>query len=741
VLSGVNTYTGGTTIAGGLVQATNNSSVGTGVVALNGGGFQTGANGLAFGNGFMLDAGATNIIDTQAFSLNLSGAISGAGGFTKQGSGVLTLSGSSSYSGATNVSAGTLQGGAANAFSPASAFTVASGAELDLGGFNQAIGSLAGTGAVTLGAATLTAGGDGTSTTFSGAVSGAGGLTKTGAGTLVLSGVNAYGGGTTIAGGVLQATKNSSVGTGTVTLGGGVFQSGAPGLSLANAFAIDTTGGTIDTQANTLTLSGPIGNGDGATGALTKIGSGTLTLAGANAYSRGTNIDAGTLAVADNSALGMGAVTLGGGVLQSGAPGLSLANAFVIDTTGGVIDTQANALTLSGPIGNGDGATGALTKVGAGALILSGVSSYNGATNVNAGTLQGGAANAFSPASAFTVASGATLDLGGFNQAVGSLAGAGVVENSGAGLAVLSEGGDNASTVFGGVIKDDGPTGLTKTGSGTLTLTGANSYTGPTNVNSGVLDVEGSIASSSLTTVSGGAAVTGAGALGATRISSGGVFAPGSGAPGSSTNVFGGLTFDPGATYLVRINPTASFATVKGTASLAGNVFADFASGADLVRQYTLLTTTGGLGGTTFAGLASAGLPAGFAESLSYDPDNVYLELIASLGAQGGLNVNQQNVATALNAAFNSGASLPPSFVNLYGLAGGALGGALTPLTGEAATGARQGNFLFTDMFLSLLVDPYGDNHGGEPGRAGSLSAALGCGRGDGGQPPATDSA
>ena len=64
------------------------------------------------------------------------------------------------------------------------------------------------------------------------------------------------------------------------------------------------------------------------------------------------------------------------------------------------------------------------------------------------------------------MASGATLDLGGFNQAIGSLAGAGVVTNSGGSLAVLTEGGNNASTVFSGVIEDDGPTGLTKTGAG-----------------------------------------------------------------------------------------------------------------------------------------------------------------------------------------------------------------------------------------------------------------------------------
>ena len=53
---------------------------------------------------------------------------------------------------------------------------------------------------------------------------------------------------------------------------------------------------------------------------------------------------------------------------------------------------------------------------GLGTLVLSGSSAYTGPTNVNAGVLQGGAANTFAPSSAFTVASGATLDLGGFNQ-------------------------------------------------------------------------------------------------------------------------------------------------------------------------------------------------------------------------------------------------------------------------------------------------------------------------------------
>ena len=190
----------------------------------------------------------------------------------------------------------------------------------------------------------------------------------------------------------------------------------------------------------------------------------------------------------------------------------------------------------------------------------------------------------------------------------------------------------------------------------------------------------------------------------------------------------GALVFNPGATYQVAINPTtASLANVKGAASLAGGVLAEFSPGSYLVRRYTILTTTGGLGGTTFAGLLEANAPAGFTEALTYDADNVYLGLTAALGAepglninQGGLNINQQNVATALNAAFDSGASLPPSFVNLYGLTGAATGAALTQITGEAATGARQGDFLFTDMFLSCWSILRGQS-GRRAGPAGSL--------------------
>src|SRR5262245_64123104 len=85
-------------------------------------------------------------VDTNGFNTTFSHQINGPGSLAKTGAGVLTLSGNSDYSGATFINQGTVRAGAANALSPNSAFTVASGATLDLNGFGQAIGSLAGVG-------------------------------------------------------------------------------------------------------------------------------------------------------------------------------------------------------------------------------------------------------------------------------------------------------------------------------------------------------------------------------------------------------------------------------------------------------------------------------------------------------------------------------------------------------------------------------------------------------------------
>ena len=114
-----------------------------------------------------------------------------------------------------------------------------------------------------------------------------------------------------------------------------------------------------------------------------KEGEGTLTLSGNNSYTGGTLVNEGTLAVGSSTALGRGILSLADDTtLQAAANGLTLANAIQL-LGAATVDTQSNTLTLSGSISG----TGGLDKIGSGTLTLTGVSTYTGETNVNAGIL------------------------------------------------------------------------------------------------------------------------------------------------------------------------------------------------------------------------------------------------------------------------------------------------------------------------------------------------------------------
>lgn len=447
-----------------------------------------------------------------------------------------------------------------------------------------------------------------------------------------------------------------------------------------------------------------------------KTGTSTWTLTGTTTAATPWSINQGTLAVSSDASLGAAAsgISFDGGALQF-LSGFTTNRAITLNSGGGTFDTNGNNATLAGDIGG----AGGLTKAGLGTLSLTGLSSYTGATLVDAGVLQAGAAGAFASGSAFTVASGAVLDLNGFNQTIGSLAGSGTVTLGGA---TLTAGGDDSSTTFSGTMSGSG--GLTKTGSGTLRLTGANIiYTGDTVVDRGVLDVEVGLPNTSAVTVNTGGTLTGSGFIGAfaVTINAGGVLAPGDGIAGSSMTLDSNLVMQAGSTYRVQLNPsTASFAAVSGMATLGNaNVNAVFANGSYVSKTYTILTASGGISGTFAPGVTSINLPSNFRTSLSYDANDVYLNLILSFAVPSGLNRNQQAVGDALTDFFNRTGGIPAVYAGLTPAG-------LTQASGELGTASQQSTFDVMGRFIGLLTDPSTRGFGSTAGANGFADERAG---------------
>jgi uncharacterized repeat protein (TIGR01451 family) len=144
--------------------------------------------------------------------------------------------------------------------------------------------------------------------------------------------------------------------------------------------------------------------------------------------------------------------------------------------------------TFWGIILDGSGAV-ALTKSGAGTETLSGANSYSGATTIHSGTLQVGATNAIPGTSDLAISTG-LFDLAGHSDSVGALSGGGLVTSSVAGAVTLNLGATNSSALFTGVITNgSGTLALTKTGSGTQTLSAASAYSGATIISAGTLQL------------------------------------------------------------------------------------------------------------------------------------------------------------------------------------------------------------------------------------------------------------
>ncbi|XKH39012.1 autotransporter-associated beta strand repeat-containing protein [Azospirillum doebereinerae] len=577
------------------------------------------ASGLTITGSTITVASGTTLTLTNGSgdTLSIASKITGSGAVAKTGVGTLTLSGGNDYSGATSIGAGTLtvNGGIGDS----SAVTVASGATLALSGA-ETIGSLTGAGAVTLGSSTLTAGGDDTSTTFDGIVSGTGGLSKAGNGTLTLTGANSYTGTTTVGAGTLEL--NSSAGTaladsGAVTLSGGTLK-----LSSANETIGTLSGasGTLALGANALTIAQA--SNQTFSGAITGTSSGSLTLNAAvnstsltldgttnsTGFLGGITVTKGWLQVSADSNLGAGTLTLNGGTLRLTGTAGTIDNAIAVGSGGGTVSVApSGSATLSGVLSG----SGALVKAAPGDLTLSGNnSSFSGAFTINSGTVTVSNANALGDTTGgTTVADGAALALsGGITIAENlTLSGSGVSS----GGALVSASGTNtvsgtvtlnadatvtatSALTLSGVVS--GGNALTKAGSGTLTLSGNNGYTGATTVSAGTLvaahaNALGTTAAG--TTVSSGAAV---------EIANGITLAEAFSIAGTGVSSTGALTVASGSTVTlsgtVTLTADASIGgagtlTVSGVVS-GGNALTKVGSG-----TLTLSGNNGYTGATT----------------------------------------------------------------------------------------------------------------------------------------------
>ncbi|MBA8882126.1 outer membrane autotransporter protein [Phyllobacterium myrsinacearum] len=357
VLTGTNTYTGGTAVINGTLQLGNGGTTGSikGDINVN-----EDAN-LVF-----------NRSDSGAGSLLLGGVITGDGAVIQSGTGTTTLTGRSVYTGGTLVENGTLQlGNDPNRDYGLTGVitgtvTVNSGGTLLLGSTNAL-----GTGAnrvrtINLDGGTLdsTANGDnGWGITYNLT----GGTMKTSG-----SGQFAFGGGTTVN---TLASANTSEISGNV-----VLREDNPG-NFAN---FNVTDGSA---AQDLLVSANISEADGSQG-IVKNGAGTMVLTGNNTYSGGTIINTGTLSVGADRNLGSGSLILNGGAFQVTGTDFSSTNRAVgVTTQGGIIDISdaANTLTLNQQLLN----NGILRKIGAGTLVIGGgLASSTGNTEVEAGILR-----------------------------------------------------------------------------------------------------------------------------------------------------------------------------------------------------------------------------------------------------------------------------------------------------------------------------------------------------------------
>jgi autotransporter-associated beta strand protein len=562
-LSGNNTYTGNTTVSGGVLITAKAAALPgintTGKVVFNGGtiGARVGGSGWTTAEVDTLLANATktsgalgidstngNLTQWTAFNTtNLGSTL----GLTKLGNNTLTLNLANTYAGATVISGGTLTLGANNAL-PATAVSIGNAtlnaatlshtvgtlnvtgnAVINLGNGGAlvfAAGSPAWTGTLTLTGAfqsgsSLKFGNNGSSLTtdqlsrisalgFAGFGLNSGGfLTATTVPTYTLSNTTSDLNGTCTPTGITVVaeggsqtytlTPNADCVVATLTVNG-VPVPPAPSYTFSNVLANQTISATFvniataDLHWDSNSATPGFGNTTGtwgtsqfwtidASGSSAPLPITTLTTSSVNFGSATLNYNNAAVSIAaggvsaGNLTFGAGQstpLTLSGGSITLGAT--------AVITVNNAANTIASELT---------GAGTSLTKAGPGSLTLSAANTYSGTTAIAAGTLRLGVSNVLPDGlAAGNVDVTGTLDLNTFSETINGLTGNGTVDTVAGGTPTLTFGGGNATSTFSGTLTDtSGTLTLEKTGSGTMILSGNNSYSGPTAITGGTLQI------------------------------------------------------------------------------------------------------------------------------------------------------------------------------------------------------------------------------------------------------------
>jgi fibronectin-binding autotransporter adhesin len=509
-LSAINTYEGGTLIKKGLISFTNANRFGSGNITFDGGGLRWGSStttDLSARFNAIGDGGA--LFDTGSNSVAFASVLTGTGGITKAGSGTLTLNAANTYAGPTTVSAGTLTLGSNGSLGSTTAAVTVSGGTLNLGSKTIT------TGAVTVAGGSLSTGTltgtsyDVQSGTVSTILAGGGALEKTTSGTVTLSGANTFSGGATVSAGTLSVTVAGALGTGALTLDGGtleVVSNSALALNRNTTVSSDSTiavnrsssngavthtFGTLSIGQDTLTLTrGATGTGTGG------ITFGATTLTG----------DA-TFAPGSNTLLTLASVTgTDTGFTVNGAGGLAISGAFSVGN--GDLTLNAGSLTLNGTTSyDATTVSGGSLTLGTGANLGSGLFTQTGGSVLytNTGGLGSRSLTISGGTFGFTAAGGAGTGIFTLNGGGLLWSGTNTLDVSSrlnlTGNATFDTGSN--SVVFGTALDTD--YGITKAGSGTLTLAAGTTINGLTSVSAGTLrTTDGTVFGSSGVSIAGG---------------------------------------------------------------------------------------------------------------------------------------------------------------------------------------------------------------------------------------------